>query len=362
MSILHRYIATNVVRGFFLLGLILVSLFAVLLLIEELDDVGTGGYTWILAIQYVLLHTPKILLDFAAFIGLVGSIVALGALAGNHELVAVESVGGTPRDVTSAVIVTGVILMLAVLAIAQFVIPLTLHKANVDKTIATEGFGDFVSKTGYWSQNNGRFLHVRNIEYGRVPTNVEIYEFNNQHQLDRYLYAGYADIQQGNQWMLRSVQIKEMVAGRLHISEQKEMPWESFLSATQLGIIVSKPEALSLTNLHRFVRGLKDRGEQSYRYELILWQKLMNPVAAAIMILLGMRFVFGSQRHVSMGKRITLGVLAGIAFYVLSQLITHMGTLVQMSPLLIAILPSAIVLSLLLGMQIMDATKAKAGQ
>ena len=107
MSILHRYIAINVIRGFFVLGLILVSLFAVLLLIEELDDVGTGSYTWILALQFVLLHTPKILLDFAAFIGLVGSIVALGALAGHHEIIAVESVGGTPKYVTAAVIATG---------------------------------------------------------------------------------------------------------------------------------------------------------------------------------------------------------------------------------------------------------------
>ena len=48
----------------------------------------------------MLLQTPKILLDFAAFIGLVGSIFALGALAGHHELIAVESVGGTPKSVT----------------------------------------------------------------------------------------------------------------------------------------------------------------------------------------------------------------------------------------------------------------------
>ncbi len=347
MSILHRYIALNVIRGFFLLALILVSLFAVLLLIEELEDVGTGSYTWALAIQYVLLQTPKILLDFAAFIGLVGSIVALGALAGHHELIAVESVGGTPKNVTFAVIVTGVALMLGVLAIAQFVVPVTLHKANVDKTIATEGFGDFVSKTGYWSQSNGRFLHVRDIEYGRVPTNIEIYEFNERHQLKRYLFADHADIQQSNLWILHSVQIKEMVAGSMQLRTEIEMPWQSFLSAAQLGIIVSKPEALSLTDLYHFVVGLKQRGEQSYRYELIFWQKLMNPIAAAIMILLGMRFVFGSQRHVSMGKRITMGVLAGIAFYVLSQLITHMGTLLQLPPTLIAMLPAAIVLGLL---------------
>lgn len=348
MLILQRYIALNVIRGFFLLGLILVSLFAVILLIDELDDVGTGTYTWRLAITYVLLHTPKLLLDFAAFISLVGSIVALGTLAGHQELVAIESVGGTPKNVTSAVIATAVILMIFVLAIAQFVIPISLQSATVTKTIATQEYGDFVSKTGYWSQNDKRFLHVRNIEYGRVPTNIEIYEFNDEYQLKRYLFANYADIEQSERWMLHGVTVKEVDDGQLQLREANSMLWDSFLSSTQLGIIVSKPEALSLTNLYHFVGGLKQRGEQSYRYELILWQKLMNPVAAAIMILLGLRFVFGSQRHVSMGKRITLGVLAGIAFYVLSQVIAHVGTMVQSPPTLIAILPAIIVLGLLL--------------
>ena len=350
MLILQRYIALNVVRGFLLLGLILVSLFAIILLIDELDDVGTGSYTWRLAISYVLLHTPKLLLDFAAFISLVGSIVALGAMAGQQELVAIESVGGTPKNVTQAVIATAVFLMLGVLAVAQFLIPPSLHTATTTKTIATQEYGDFVSNTGYWSQNDGRFLHVRDIRFGRVPTNVEIFEFNEKYELDRVLFAKRADIEQDGRWTLQGVQIKELIDGKLHMRFTETLMWDSFLNSSQLGIIVSKPEALSLTNLYHFVQGLKQRGEQSYRYELIFWQKLMNPIAAAIMILLGMRFVFGSQRHVSMGKRITFGVLAGIAFYVLSQLVTHVGTLSKLSPLLIAITPAAVVLTILLVM------------
>jgi lipopolysaccharide export system permease protein len=126
------------------------------------------------------------------------------------------------------------------------------------------------------------------------------------------------------------------------------MAWESFLSAAQLGIIVSRPEALSITDLFYFVQGLKERGEQSYRYELLFWQKLMVPISAAIMIVLGMPFVFGSQRSVSSGKRITMGVLAGVTFYVVSQLIAHMGSVQQWPPMLIAAAPSIIVIAILL--------------
>ena len=123
MFVLQRYIGMSVVRGFLLLALIMVSLFSIILLIDELDQVGTGSYNWWLALKYVFYHAPKLLLDFAAFISLVGSIIALGSLASNHELVAIESVGVSPRGVINSVLFAALILMVLVLLNAQFVIP-----------------------------------------------------------------------------------------------------------------------------------------------------------------------------------------------------------------------------------------------
>lgn len=356
MFVLQRYIGLSVIRGFLLLALIMVSLFSIILLIDELDQVGTENYNWILAIRYVLLHTPKLLLDLAAFIGLVGSIFALGSLAANQELVAIQTLGVSPRSVTSSVLIAALALMVLVLINAQFVIPMTLHQANVEKTLATEGASDFVSKAGYWAQDNHRFIHVREVQNGRVPMNVEIYEFNQQHQLVRYLHADKVDVSTESQWHLLNVVIKEMINGQLQVRNSELHIWNSFLSAAQLGIIVSKPEALSMTDLYYYVQGLKERGEQSYRYELLFWQKVMIPISVAIMILLGMPFVFGSQRTVSTGKRITLGVLAGIAFYVGSQLVTHTGSIQQWPPLIITVVPSVIVLTILWGMKLRTAS------
>jgi len=351
MFILQRYIGMSVVRGFLLLALIMVSLFSIILLIDELDQVGTGSYNWWLALKYVFYHTPKLLLDFAAFISLVGSIIALGALASNHELVAIESVGVSPRGVVNSVLFAALILMILVLLNAQFVIPATLQTAHIEKTLAVEGKGDFISEAGYWAQSNHRFIHIKDVENGRIPVDVEIFEFNDQYKLLRYLFAEKVLLANEKLWQLQNVTIKEVVDGELKVERLAKAQWESFLTATQLGVIVSKPEALSISNLYHFVQGLKQRGEQFYRYELLFWQKLTTPVSAAIMILLGMPFVFGSQRSVSTGKRITLGVLAGIAFYVVTQIVTHVGSSMLWPPLVIAILPASVVLAILLFIQ-----------
>lgn len=348
MFILQRYIGINVVRGFFLLALIMVSLFSIILLIDELDQVGTGSYTWWLAVKYVFFHMPKILLDFAAFISLVGSIIALGSLASNQELVAIESVGVSPRGVTNAVLVAALVLMTLVMLNAQYVIPVTLQSAHIEKTLAVEGKGEFISETGYWAQKNHRFIHIKEVENGRIPIDVEIFEFNDQYELQKYYFAEKVSLENDRLWRLHDVIVKQVVDGRLVEKQLASAQWNSFLSASQLGVIVTKPEALSISNLYHYVQGLKQRGEQSYRYELMLWQKVLTPISAAIMIVLGMPFVFGSQRSVSTGKRITLGVLAGVSFYVISQIISHAGSLLQWTPFLVAVLPVLLVLIILL--------------
>lgn len=351
MLILQRYIGLSVIKGFLLLALIMVSLFSIILLIDELDQVGTGNYTWWLALKYVFLHAPKVLLDFAAFISLVGSIIALGSLASHHELVAVESLGVSPRGVINAVLLAACILMALVMFNAQFVIPATLQSAHIEKSLAIEGRGEFISEAGYWAQSHHRFIHIKDVENGRTPIDVEIFEFNDSYELQRYYFAQKVLLKNGQIWQLLNVTIKEVVNGELQARQLAHAQWESFLTASQLGIIVSKPEALSMTNLYYFVQGLKQRGEQSYRYELLFWQKLTTPLSAAIMILLGMPFVFGSQRHVSTGKRITLGVLAGIAFYVITQITTHVGSLMQWPPVMIAFFPLGLAVFLLILIQ-----------
>ena len=359
MFILYRYIGFSVIRGFLLLALILVSLFAIIILIEELEEVGSGGYTWVIALEYVLLHTPKLLLDFAAVISLIGSIVALGALASHHELVAVGSLGISPRKVTTSVGVTAFILMLFVLLIAQYVIPATLHQAHVIKALAVEGQSGFIDDGGYWAQKDHRFLHVKEVRHGRTPAKIEIYEFDEDHNFLRHIYADYADVQNDRLWELHDVQVKELVDGALTTINLESRIWNSFLRTRQVNIIISSPETLSVTDLYRFVKGLKERDEQYYRYELIFWQKAMTPVSAIMMILLGMRFVFGSQRTTSMGKRVTLGVLAGIAFYVFTQVITHWGSTHEWNSIVTAVIPNVLVLILLVLLTFQDIKKTK---
>ena len=346
---LSRYIILSVIKGFFLIGLILILLFSLILLIEELDEVGTGNYSLQIALQYVVFHMPQILLDFASVISLIGAIIALGSLVNHNELVAMTSLGGQPKQIVLAVISASIILMIFVLTVSQFVTPYTIQQAKVVRTLALNEQTNLVDSGGYWAQQNNHFIHVKETRYGRVPVNVEIFEFDESLQLKQFLLASEVEIISDEKWLLKNVQVKKFDKSEFSEQQLDQMEWRSFLDAKQLGVIISEPKALSLTDLKKYIVGLESRGEQAYQYKLMYWQKLMIPASAMIMILLGLVFVFGSQRVMSASKRVILGILVGISFYIYSQVITHYGVAQKWQPTLIAMLPTITVLLIIVG-------------
>lgn len=345
--ILSRYIIFSILRGFFLVALILVALFSLILLIEELDEVGTGSYSVMIALKYVLLHMPQLVLDFSTIISLIGAVIALGSLVNNSELVAMNSLACTPRRIIATVLFAAMLLMTGVFLLAQFVTPYTVQEAKVMRSLALNQQGDTVNSSGYWAQKDRRFLHVKEIRFGRIPTNIEIFEFDHDYQLNTYIQAAKVTIQDDNKWLLNDVSIKTMTAQGMQLQQLDQHLWQSFLDADQLGIIISEPNSLSMTDLYRYIEGLKLRDAQSYHFEIMFWQKCLIPVAGLMMTLLGMLFVFGSQRIISASQRTILGILAGVGFYIYTQLITHFGVTQLWAPSYVALLPSVTVLTLI---------------
>ena len=58
MSILDRYIARHVILGTLSALVVLVALFSIIELVDDLSDVGRGEYTLVGALEYSLLRIP----------------------------------------------------------------------------------------------------------------------------------------------------------------------------------------------------------------------------------------------------------------------------------------------------------------
>ena len=105
--ILDRYIAKSVVLGSVVSCFVILSIFAFVDFVSQLQDVGKGDYGILQAAVYVFIGLPQRLYELSPSILLLGGILSLGALAANTELIVMRASGISTARITRSVLQTG---------------------------------------------------------------------------------------------------------------------------------------------------------------------------------------------------------------------------------------------------------------
>lgn len=346
MKISDSYLMRAVAGGFLAAAAVLLPLFSFVDLVEQLDATGQGRYQIAQALAYVGLTLPRRLIELGPFIALLGSIVALGSLASHRELTALRSVGVSPGRIAFAALKAGLLWVLLLTATDQFVASPLQQRAFDMRSNALSGGGtaELGSGAALWARQGDRILRVGALRLGRIPAGIEIFRFNAEGHLIRYIYADHAEIRHHKPWQLNGVLIKAFVAGTPITTRRSSMAWQTFLTPAQMGLLEKPAESLSPVQLYGYVRYLHSTGQASGVYAVRLWQKLGQPLTTAAMILLAVPFSISAPRSAGFGSRIALGAIAGLGVYLADQIITNAGMLLDLSPPLIALGPGAVLL------------------
>lgn len=343
MSTLDRYIGMSIAKGFLLVACVLMAVFSLVQFVEELEDVGEGVYQTSDALLFILLTIPNRLLELAPITALLGCIVALGMLARGSELIAMRAGGMSMLRLIGSAMKTGVVLMVAVALSSQFVAPPIQQTADKHRSLAVSGTGTLLKDNGFWSRDGHRFFNVREMRNGRIPTEIDIYEFDTDGRLHRHLYAARADTEDPREWRLVDVGQK-IIDGQHIVSEHfGSIGWEPFLTEREIRVLVLPVRSLSLTDLYQYIQYLEDIGQDTDRVELTFWQKLTLPLRTGALMLLALPFVFGSLRTSSFGKHLMVGIASGLAFYLLDQITANLGLLMSISAPVTAFIPIVVV-------------------
>jgi lipopolysaccharide export system permease protein len=118
----------------------------------------------------------------------------------------------------------------------------------------------------------------------------------------------------------------------------------SFLTPGQVALLQLPPDSLSLSDLWSYIRSLDERAQNSKAYALAFWQKLCLPATTGVMVLLSLTFIFGSTRIRNASQRIFLGMLTGVVFHLVSQVLGHLGLILNIPPLLTTLVPVGFIL------------------
>lgn len=320
--------------------LVLFSLFE---LMTQLDDIGKGSYQVLDVIVFICLTLPRRMLDLMPVSTLLGGIIALGLLADNRELLAMQAGGMSARRICLSVLATGSILMLVTLMLAELVVPPMDELARTRRSRALSDTGVTVTKQGFWARRGNSYIHVGKTLYGGAAADIDIFETDAEGRLKKFTYAQEANILDNNQWLLRGITLKTFTEQGIVTRQIASLALDSFLSADQVDILELPASSLSAADLYLYIRALKESGQNADRYALALWRKLSLPLTTGAMILLALPFIFGSSRNVTAGKRIVIGSFVGIALYFADQLAVHLGLLLSLHPVITAMAPVVLI-------------------
>lgn len=345
MKLLDRYLAKAVTAGTLIALLVLASLDIFFAFIGEMEEVGKGDYTWLEAFLHVGLTVPRRLYELFPMSVLLGSLLSLGALAGNSELVAMRAAGVPVAGIIRSVLKVGLLLMFGAVLLGELLAPVTEQKAQNLRTAAHAGRVALKSKDGLWARDGNRFLNVEVVLPDMRLLGIHVFTLNKELRLQEAVFAESAEFL-NEQWLLRNVRYSRFTPEGIATEHVPDERWERLISPSLLNVIVVKPEQMSAWVLAKYVRYLQKNNLDSRRYELAFWVRFTTPLSSLVMLLLAIPFVFGSLRSGSTGQRLFVGILIGIGFYILNRMMSHLGLIYGLSPFLSATLPLFSVLGL----------------
>ncbi len=341
--ILDRYLGRWTLQGFFLVLSLLLVVFSFFELLVQVNDIGKGNYRLADAFRYVGLTLPRRAGDLLPMAALLGGIVALGLLADRRELTAMQAAGVSPRRIAAAVLTTGLFLTAGGILWFEFVSPPLDQEARFLKSRAIAGREVWLQKQGFWLRHAGAYVRVGRTGPGEGrAAEIERYEIDASGRLVRFLHAPRAAIEPSGDWVLHEVRIKRFEDDRIVEEEEQELRLAAVLLPRQLAVLELPPDSLSLSDLRRLIAGLEARRENAKPYALAFWQKVCQPLTTAALMLLALSFVFGPTRTRTAAQRIFAGMLTGVAFSLLSQILGHLGLLYGWPPLMTTVVPALV--------------------
>ena len=341
MKILNRYLAVSLLKGYLPVLAIFLAIFSLIVFVEELElgEVSKGRYTFLNASEFLLLTMPSRFVFLAPFVALLGSIMALGGLANGRELIAMQAGGISPYQIAWSVMKVGAWLILVVGFLEEFVTPHLDQEAHFKRSMALSDSGAYKGKQGFWFREGKRFVRIQEIRYGEVPQGIDIFEFNDEGQMTTYMHAQEADIKNPQKWTLKN--IKKQVIQGFSVSQEllASLEWDSPLKQKEVRLLTLPASSLAPSELYQYIEVLKRKKQNSLRYELSFWAKLLMPLNTGLMILVAIPFVFGPLRMAAAGKRVFIGSLAGLGYYLMTEIFKYVGILFGASPFLTTAAP-----------------------
>ena len=320
MSVLKRVdwlIGSSVLAAVALTWAVLVGLDALIILMNQLGQVGKGSYTLATAFEYVAWTLPRRSVEMFGYGAAIGGVLGLGALAPTSELTAMRAGGMSKLRISLAGAVGIGTLLLGVLVIGETLGP--YGEARAQALVAGARSRDLVAtgKTGLWAREGDTLINARGGTLGPDGlklNGLRIYEFDQIGALLRMTMAQSAEHRDGK-WKMQNVSAFRFQPEKVETTTLAEAPWNTDLDPRLLSVSIIKPDYLALRDIGRSIGYLERNRLDASVYRAAYWARVFYPLDVLALAFASLPFAFGALRSGGFGKRLFLGIVLAIGWF-----------------------------------------------
>lgn len=342
MNKLDLYIGRSVAMMILLASFGLIALFVLFTFLDQMEDLG-NEYTVTEVIRYVLYSIPRIFHETLPFAALIGCLTGLGLLANNSELIVMRSAGVSTFHIFWSATKPALALVIIGVIVGETLLPDFERTARVLRENATEQ--DITPQGGFWYREADTYMHFNSVSHAGELKDIHFYVMGENKQLQQSSWAEsatYVAADTGGYWLMRNVVTTSLDAAAATNDRVPEMCWQTELTPAILETeILVEPDRMSMLELRRKIAYLESEGLHSGKFELGFWLKLLQPVATLSLVFVAVSFIFGPLRHTTTGMRVVTGLVIGILFKFIQDLLSPASLVFGFPPLIATLLPIA---------------------
>ena len=337
MNLLNRYIFRTIFIATMSVLAVIISLDLLAILIDEIDRLS-ATYTFLEVLIYVSLSAPDSLYEFMPFAALVGSLVGLGSLAKSSELVVMRAAGISLLKISWAVMRPVMIFVVLAVLLGEYMIPLANQTAETRRALLLGNKSALESRADLWNREGNEFMHFNAVQVNGTIHGVTRYQFDDNGLLTSSSFSETAIYRNGS-WQEQNITETTFTREGTRVEKIPVRSWNTTLYPQLLNLLVLAPDDLSIDDLYTYSRYLDQEKIDSSKYWLSFWKKLLQPLATISLVLIAISFIFGPLRQATMGYRIFAGVIVGITFQMVQNLLAPASLVYGFSPLIAVGLP-----------------------
>ena len=339
MGILSRYIARTWLRLLVLCLSGFISIYLVIDLIEKIPRFLRAGGAAGDIVLYFICKLPEMVGRTATFSTLMATLLTLGMLSRDSEIIAMRSCGISLLRISMPMLGLGLAASLLLLINAELVLPRSyelterIEQVSIKRQAGRAAF----KRNNIWFRSDDMIMQAQLFEPTTSTLNgIVIWRLGDSMNPSSRIDAEAARFTEGR-WVLQHATAKEFNSGGGYDSRTAAtMDIDLKLKIDDLRVLDSDADNMSFLKLKEYADNLRSGGYQAYRYLTLMHTKLAAPFAALVMVLLGIPFALRSSRSGGVALGIGAGVAIGFAYFVVNAVLLSYGRSGVLPPLVAA--------------------------